>query len=161
MSHARGEYLEALHHTQRCLDLNRAADYPLGIANALNNVGWRHAQLGNYDDALRFCLAGLRLTQRIGDRSVEAITWDSIGYVQHRQSRYAEAIASYERALELIEDTGESQLEGAFRMRLGDAHMAAGAVDAARATWRQALTIFDDLAHPEADAVRALLDEAR
>jgi hypothetical protein len=40
---------------------------------------------------------------------------------------------------------------------LGDAQHAAGNDANARHAWRQALVIFDDLGHPDAEAVRAKL----
>jgi hypothetical protein len=41
-----------------------------------------------------------------------------------------------------------------------DAHHAAGDADLAQATWRQALTILDELDHPEAGEVRSKLQPA-
>jgi hypothetical protein len=41
---------------------------------------------------------------------------------------------------------------------VGDTHHAAGDLDAAGTAWRRALTVLDDLAHPDADQVRAKLD---
>ncbi len=42
--------------------------------------------------------------------------------------------------------------------RLGDTHHATGDTDAARSAWRYALTILNNLGHPNADTVRAKLD---
>ena len=44
--------------------------------------------------------------------------------------------------------------------RLGDTHLAAGEPGEARAVWRQSLTILEQIDHPEAEQVRALLDDA-
>lgn len=44
--------------------------------------------------------------------------------------------------------------------RLADTHHAAGNTETARTLWRQALAMFDDLRHPEAEQVRANLTEA-
>jgi len=41
--------------------------------------------------------------------------------------------------------------------RLGDTHHAAGDPDAARDAWHHALSILDDLDHPDADHVRTKL----
>ncbi|GAB3083824.1 hypothetical protein [Micromonospora schwarzwaldensis] len=40
---------------------------------------------------------------------------------------------------------------------LGDSLRAAGDLDAARRAWREALVIFDELRHPDADRPRAKL----
>jgi hypothetical protein len=42
-------------------------------------------------------------------------------------------------------------------VNLGDAHDATGASHAARAAWHRALTILDELDHPDANRVRAKL----
>jgi predicted negative regulator of RcsB-dependent stress response len=42
---------------------------------------------------------------------------------------------------------------------LGDAHQAAGDPGKARAAWEEAVTILDDLSHPDADQIRAKLSE--
>lgn len=43
---------------------------------------------------------------------------------------------------------------------LGDAWQAAGNLEEARYSWRQALAILDDLRHPDACGVRAKLHDA-
>jgi hypothetical protein len=42
-------------------------------------------------------------------------------------------------------------------VRLGDVHHDTGDSTAARAAWHQALAIFDDLNHPDAEKVRVRL----
>jgi hypothetical protein len=42
-------------------------------------------------------------------------------------------------------------------MHLGNTHRARDEARAARQAWRRALTILDDLSHPDADDVRAKL----
>jgi hypothetical protein len=44
------------------------------------------------------------------------------------------------------------------RGRVGDIRHAADDLPGAREAWQQALTILDDLGHPDADKVRAKLD---
>lgn len=68
--------------------------------------------------------------------------------------------ASYERAIELYRDNGNSYQEAVTLIRIGDTHHATGSVDAARRTWQDALTILDGLDHGEAEADEAL-NEAR
>ncbi|WP_188316351.1 hypothetical protein [Solihabitans fulvus] len=42
---------------------------------------------------------------------------------------------------------------------LGDVHQAVGNHDAARESWRRAHTILSELRHPDAEQVRAKIDE--
>jgi DNA-binding SARP family transcriptional activator len=65
-------------------------------------------------------------------------------------------LASLTHAAEL----GDRQLEAAIRVHLGDACLATGDPDAARAAWRHALSILDDLQHPDARLVADRLDRS-
>ncbi|MET7352678.1 hypothetical protein [Streptomyces mirabilis] len=49
--------------------------------------------------------------------------------------------------------------EAGTLVRIGDTHRATGDHEAARAAWHSALTLFTELAHPDAERVRARLDE--
>ena len=57
----------------------------------------------------------------------------------------------------LFRDLGDRYDEADTLTHLGDTHHAAGDPDAARDAWQQALTILDELDHPDADQVRAKL----
>ena len=46
---------DALEHSLRALDLFRSAGHRAGQALVLNDVGWGHALLGNYQQALTYC----------------------------------------------------------------------------------------------------------
>ena len=50
-----GRHAEALDHAQQALQNFQATGHPRGQANALNAVGWCHAQLGHYAEALTTC----------------------------------------------------------------------------------------------------------
>jgi tetratricopeptide (TPR) repeat protein len=154
-----GHPTEALHHTQQALDLYRVVGHRRGQANALNSIGWCYGLLGEYEQALANCEQALALHQELGDRMGEAYTWDSLGYAYHHLGRYAEAIACYQHALDLHRDLGVRYDEADALTHLGDTHHAAGDPGAARDSWQRALTILTDLAHPDADQVRAKLDE--
>jgi hypothetical protein len=64
-------------------------------------------------------------------------------------------------ALRLYRDLTDRYYESDTLTHLGDTHLAVGDPDAARAAWRQALTILDDLDHPDAQNVRAKLHHLR
>jgi hypothetical protein len=49
---------------------------------------------------------------------------------------------------------------GAVLAQLGDTHDAAGDRSAARSGWRAALTILDELTHPDADDLRRKLHDS-
>jgi len=153
----RGRYVEALDHARQALDLYRAADHRRGQARALNSIGWYLAQLGDHQQALTHCHQALTLHEELGNRDGQASTWDSLGYIHHQLGRHTEAIACYQHGLDLIRILGDRYNEAGILTHLGDTHHSAGHPDAARTAWRQALTILEDLDHPDADTVRAKL----
>ncbi|MGV9212690.1 ATP-binding protein [Micromonospora sp. RB23] len=155
-----GRHAEALEHGQRALALYRDAGHLAGEASARNAVGWAHAQLGQYAPALTHCGQALTLLRRTGDRHGEANTWDSLGFIHARLGEHAEAIRCYGRALRLYRRISDRYDEADTLSRLGESRQAAGDTVGAARTWRRALRILDDLGHPDAERVRALLARA-
>jgi len=64
------------------------------------------------------------------------------------------SIAAYHSALGLYRDCGDRLLEADTLVHLGDAQHAAEHSDRARRSWRQALSIFVELDHPDATPAR-------
>jgi hypothetical protein len=59
--------------------------------------------------------------------------------------------------VDLFRDLGDRYFEADTLTHLGDAHHAAGDPRAARDAWQQALTILNDMDHPDAQQVRTKL----
>jgi tetratricopeptide (TPR) repeat protein len=72
-----GRYRDARTHAARTL--------------AMNNLGWCHARLGEYQQALDYCRQAISLQRQVGDRYCEALAWDSLGCTHYRLGRHAEA----------------------------------------------------------------------
>jgi tetratricopeptide (TPR) repeat protein len=152
---------EVLGHVHDSLALFRAAGNHTGEALALNNLGWAHACLGDHRQALTFCQQALPLLQQSGDQQGEAETWDSIGYAHHNLGSYRQAIAAYQAALRLIRAAGGKGGEARMLSHLGDTLLATASYAAARDVLQQAIAIFTQLGHPDADKIRAKLDPIR
>ncbi|GAA2707922.1 BTAD domain-containing putative transcriptional regulator [Micromonospora olivasterospora] len=144
----RGHRRDALEHNERALALYRQAGHRAGQAMALNNAGWLHGMLGDHRRSLEYCAQAVLLDQEIGDRHAEAGAWDSLGHAHHQLGGYAYAVACYERALDLVRGFGDRYNEAGILDHLGDTYRAGGDPQAARATWRHALHIADELGHP-------------
>ncbi len=151
--------VQALAHARRALELYRNASHQEGQAWALNEIGWCHDLLGEYEQALTFCLPALGLSRELGDQYIEASTLDSIGYAYHHLGRHAEAITHYQLALRLRRVAVYRYSEANTLTHLGDTQHAVGDQAAARDAWHHALDILDDLQHPDADAIRAKLQD--
>ena len=149
----------ALRHAGQALSLFRAIGDQAGQARSLNNIGYCHVQLGNYQQARSCCQQALSLWRKIGDRNDEATTLDSLGCAEHHLGHHAQAASCYSRALAIFRELGDQYYQADTLAHLGDTHQSAGVLQQAREAWQQALDILDDLRHPDADQVRAKLQE--
>ncbi|MFG1871623.1 AfsR/SARP family transcriptional regulator [Micromonospora arborensis] len=154
----RGDPRQTLDHCYLALDLFEASGDRIGRARTLNGIGWCHALLGEYEQALVVARQALTLNQGLHNRVSQANTWDTIGYALHQLGRHTEAITSYENARDLFHNLDNRVHEAQTLTRLGETHHTAGDISAARHVWKQALTILDDLHHPDATALRAKLN---
>ena len=157
--HYQGRDGEALEHSRQALELFTAAGDPPGQALALNAVGWFHTRLGDHAQALSYCGQALDLLHALGYRQAEASTLDSLGYAHQHLGHHSEAVECYQRALDLHHETGDRSGQAETLGHIGDARYAAGHLRGARTAWEEALTILDDLHHPDARRVRGMLNE--
>lgn len=152
-----GRPRDALDHIRLALALYKATGNQTWQIRAFNSIGWCHALLGNYEQTLRYCQRALIPTQRTGDRLGEAATWDSLGYAHHHLGHHQQAIDCYQQALHLYRDLSARYPEAEILTHLAETHHAAGAHHLAQHAWRQALTILTEFDHPDADHIRAKL----
>ncbi|TMR08981.1 tetratricopeptide repeat protein [Nonomuraea turkmeniaca] len=156
-----GDFDEAVHHMRLALDLYRAADVPHGQADTLNGLARLYVELGECGQALRCCRQALDLFQQIGDLQGQGETWDSLGYAHYRRGHHDEAITCYRQALALLRIGRDRTTEAETLVHLGDAYAAMHSDEPARQAWHDALTILDELSHPDAEHVRAKLHDSR
>ncbi len=151
-----GRHAPALDHARRAFALYQAIGHPAGQPIALNNIGWACIGLGDHEQAITCCQQALALIQQ-GDHDTQADTWDCLGHAHHHLGHHDQAAACYRHALALYQRIGDRYSQAATINRLGDTRDAAGDHGAAHRTWQQALTILDDLDHPDSSQVRAKL----
>jgi tetratricopeptide (TPR) repeat protein len=154
-----GHHHVALAHARQALALFLSAGHRVGEARALNAIGWHNAQLGNYRRAFTHCHRAIALLGRIGDSHLQAQTWYSLGYSHRHCGHQRQATSCYQRAADLYKDTGDRYYEALARVYLGDTYCASGHLAAARRAWQDALTLLDQLHHPDADQVRTRLND--
>jgi tetratricopeptide (TPR) repeat protein len=155
VNHNIGELDLALTHSQVARELYREVGHRNGEARTLNAIGWIHAQRGDFERALRFCRGALDLHRVGGQGHIdEAHAWDSLGYVQHRLGHFAEAVASFDQALDRFRASGDRYEEASTLEHLGAVHADAGDQAAAAAVWRRAVAILDELGHPAAGKIK-------
>jgi hypothetical protein len=84
---------------------------------------------------------------------------DVVAWAGHSVEIYRQAITCYLKALDLLQDLGDHHIEATIITHLGDTHHAADNLPAAREAWQHALTILQQLDHPDARQVRAKLED--
>jgi tetratricopeptide (TPR) repeat protein len=120
-----------------------------------------HALVGDYQRSRALCEQSLALIAKLGRGDFEYHIWDTLGYAELHLGNFAEAAGHLETALGLCRDYGNRISEAAILTHLGDARHAAGELPRARQAWQQALDIYDDIQHPDAEKVRAKLTGTR
>jgi tetratricopeptide (TPR) repeat protein len=146
-------------HAQRALGRYRAAGDDL-VAAGLNALGRSHLRLTEYETALDLSAQALDLAQRTGDRHDQAAALSNLGCAHTGLGHDDPAVVGcYHRAIDLFAQVQDQHLTALTEIHLGDHHQYAGRLDIARAHWRNALQILDDITHPDAVSVRQRLDE--
>ena len=144
----------ALDHAWRAHALVADSDDPVGVARALNHVGWCLTLRGDHAGALDRCLDALAVMRRAGDHFGMANTLDTIGHARLRLGQAREAITCYRRAYVLLRKLGDRFPQADVLLHLGDAYETTGEADKAREAWQEALDILTELDHSLADRVR-------
>ena len=148
---------DALSHSLRARELYRAAGDERAQLLVLNDVGYAHALLGDYEQALSCCERALAAGEEFGEDDWVKATLHSLGYIHHRLGHYEPALAYYDRSIEYCRVLADRYDEAETLVNLGDVYDSAGDLLAARRAWAQALRIFEEIDHPDRDQVRAKL----
>jgi tetratricopeptide (TPR) repeat protein len=134
---------------------------PVGIARSLNAVGWYCSHQADFAQAVACCEQALAIHRETGNRLGQAATLDSLGHAHTQLSHYQYAVSCYTEALQLLGEDEHTYQRASVLRWLGSSYRASGDQVAASQAWREAKTILDELRHPEADLVQALLDQVR
>jgi DNA-binding SARP family transcriptional activator/tetratricopeptide (TPR) repeat protein len=152
---------DALHHLRRVMDLSETAGLRAGSAFTLYAQACVHFLTGDHGRAVELCRASVAAYREIGDRVGEAVAWEGRGHAHHARGHHRQALICHRRALRLRRYLGDRYLEAESLLRIGEVHEAAGRAGDARAVWLSAYDIFSELGHPEAERVKAKIDQSR
>ncbi|WP_369186678.1 BTAD domain-containing putative transcriptional regulator [Streptomyces sp. R08] len=152
-----GRLTKAVEYIRRGLAIERVIGGAWGEGISLNNLGDAYQRLGRFDEALDCLEQALTILHASGNHWVEGVTLDVLGTVHGRLHRYDEAVEYYHQALKTHQNVGNRWGEGHTLGNLGDVQLAVGEPEAARAGWEQALAIFEEFDHPDAEKIRERL----
>jgi len=154
---ARGDLRLALRHAERAFELARAAEDDQLLADTLTYLGKEQLRLGRLTDALRSCETAARLYDGGGNLEGQADVLINLGDVVLALGDHARAIDCYERSRAYDQALGDRYWEAYALDRLGDAHTSVGEREIGVVAWLESLAIFDELGHPDAEALRVKL----
>ncbi|MFE1507883.1 BTAD domain-containing putative transcriptional regulator [Streptomyces sp. NPDC058726] len=153
-----GHLRKAVEYTRRGLVIARATGNAWSEGIALTNLGDAYQRLGRFDEAVACLQQALTLLRMHDNRWVEGVALDILGTVYRRLHRYDDAAEYYHQALKTHRDIGNRWGEGHTLGNLGDAQLGADEPEAARSSWMEALAIFSDCDHADAEKIRERLD---
>jgi DNA-binding SARP family transcriptional activator len=151
---AAGDEQGSLAQARHALELARTIG-PAETARGLANLGWLEAFHGRHELALQLCTAALSSGFADADERARACVMDSLGYACHQAGRYSEAVDWFSRAVGGLGENDDPQMRADVLTHLGDSHAAAGNASGARAAWRAAITLLNQLGDPQAEVLRA------
>jgi predicted ATPase len=146
---------DELAETMRYLDRGRQTLAERGVAFGEMHVrletlrGFSQAQLGNYDDAvqsLRNALAAAEsLPHSAALQQVRAQAYDWLGVALSRASRYREALAAYESAIDIANQIGERRLPVICLLNIADNYVATGEIGKGEAYVQKGLASAEEV----------------
>ena len=154
-----GQYEQAVDWYQRALAVFRETGDLTGEASALPDLGLAYQRLGRYQEAVVCYQRALALFRETGDRTGEVEARNGVAEILLATGRPEEAQVAYTAALALAGQLGEAYEQARAHSGLAAALHAAGHAGLARHHRSCALELYSALGAPEADAIRAELDQ--
>jgi tetratricopeptide (TPR) repeat protein len=152
-----GRYEQAADQLRQALTVFRETGNRIGEGYALANLGVVSLRQGRHQQAAADLRQAVTVFRETGNRDGEAEALNGLGETLHATRQSEQARAEHAAALALAAETGDRFQQARAHAGLARAHDAAGEHGPAREHWQHALTLFADLAVPEADVVRQCL----
>ncbi|MGW7295746.1 ATP-binding protein [Streptomyces xiamenensis] len=157
-----GELTEAMQQFFRALDDFRSSPEGLrGELVTLNSMAITLHGLGEYADAARRAQNALDLATRLDDPHAEAFALHNLGRERAALGHYEEAVGLYDRSLAIRGRIKDLHGQALALSSLGNVHRDAGHLPEALLRWQEALDILTGIHAPEAEELRAKLDQHR
>jgi tetratricopeptide (TPR) repeat protein len=147
---------ESIGYYRRALGIFREANSRVGECFVLMGLGYASGCLHDFAAAIDYFGRALDISG--GNRYLEGWARHGLAYGFRSVRRFDEAVCHYEQALEIFKEIDDLWGQGEALLNLGRAHADAGAPDAARSCWVDALAIFKDLKVPRETEIRARLE---
>lgn len=163
LAEERGDTRAALAAFRRALQGWRQAEDAHGTADALNNIGFAHFQLGAYDDAQTNWQQAANVFDTLGEDTGRIRTQQNLGLLATARGRWKQARRLLDASLARAEELQMPEEAAVSRRNLAELELAQGHVAASIAQAKAAVALFNarEDRRGESDAgllhVRALL----
>jgi tetratricopeptide (TPR) repeat protein len=138
------DYGQSTQFAGQAIDLARELEYVQGIADAFRNYGQIYVYQGNYLQALDNYLKALTMFEELKDKHTAGWVCYEIAKVNYFASNYETAIRYCQKALDLAEKSGQSNIElMLLSFVVGTNFWQLGEIDSAKAY------LFKALAYPD------------
>ena len=104
---------------------------------------------GEYADAVSAYINALALAERTWPPERLAVLYNNLGNTNHYLRQHPEAIAYFQRALQLYADLGRSRDQIAIIANLGGTLRASGRIEEAVSLYEESLAVVDQVAFPD------------
>ena len=141
------EYDKALEYHTRGLTLKIELGNKSSEAYSHHNIGLVYFAMGDYPNALAAYRRGLEIRERLNDPRAIGVSLNAIGSVEARTNPDA-ALRTYQRALVLRRETGDTRGEMATELNIGEVYRRTGDLVRATAAFDRALALGDRLDAP-------------
>lgn len=142
----------ALEHASRARDIYRQLGHSVWEAQAVNDMAWLFARLGDHDQTRTHCQLALDLCSH-DDGYVRATVWENIGRLHHDNGNYQQAIEHYQQAVAALRRLGDTYDVADILDGMSHTYAALGQHDHARTVWREARQLYQEQGR-DTDVVR-------
>jgi len=113
-------------------------------ASSLNNIGYVHDNLGDFQNALKYYTMSLKITEEIGDKKNLAGSLHNIGSLFKGQGDIRGALEYYERSLKIWEEIGDKHGLAASLNNIGNIYDNQGDIPKALDYYGKSLKIREE-----------------
>jgi DNA-binding SARP family transcriptional activator/tetratricopeptide (TPR) repeat protein len=156
--HRTGNHTQALRYQHDALTLMRELGDRQREGEALANLGVVYTHLGQHTQALEHLQRAMQIADEYDDNSEQSNVLNDLGEANHAAGLLDQALASHRKALAIALDIPDRYQQARAHNGIGHAVLPTDP-DTARTHWEQALVLYTELGVPEADHVRARLNQ--
>lgn len=142
-----GDLEAARFHLAESLRMFRALSDRAGQARCCSSLSHVLERLGRIAEALEFSNQALALSQQLGDKTVEGVSYVAIGALRNRLGDFPRADQAFAQSIKLAEESGDARSLAKRHLNAGISHLISGRFEFAV----NSLSASIEVAHGHAD----------